>query len=66
METSAIVKRRDEAKYGDYRTKRLILDIYDRMQEAITTGRPYQTLLSPPPSDPRVAHSVAGRKDPTF
>lgn len=27
------------------------------MQQAIETGRPYQTLLDPPPADPRVAHA---------
>jgi len=60
MDTFPIVKRKDEAKYGDYRTKLLILDIYDRMQEAITTGRPYQTILDPPPADPRCCHPPRG------
>lgn len=49
METFPIVKRKDEAKFGEYRTKRLILDVYDRMQKAIDSGEPYQTLLDPPP-----------------
>ncbi|MBU0703865.1 MAG: hypothetical protein KKC18_08355 [Chloroflexi bacterium] len=26
------------------------------MQRAIETGEPYQTLLDPPPADPRMAH----------
>jgi len=56
METFPIVKRRDEQRYGEYRTKRVILEIYDAMQRAIETGDPYQTLLDPPPADPRVAH----------
>ena len=56
MDSSPIRKRKDEAKYGDFRTKLLILDIYDRMQEASTTGRPYETILSPPPADPSMAH----------
>jgi len=56
METFPIVKRRDEETYAEYRTKRMILRIYDAMAEAIQTGRPYQTLLDPPPADPRVAH----------
>jgi hypothetical protein len=57
MDTFPIVRRKDEEKYnGDYRTKRVILEIYDAMQEAIRTGQPYQTLLNPPPADPRVAH----------
>jgi hypothetical protein len=56
METFPIVKRKDVAKHGDFRTKLVILDIYDRMQEAIDTGEPYQTFLDPPPADPSVAH----------
>ncbi len=58
METFPIVKRKDEAKYGEYRTKRVILEIYDEMTEAIRTGKPYQTRLDPPPADPRVAHEA--------
>ncbi len=57
METSlTIVKRKDEQKYSEYRTKRVILEIYDVMAEAIRTGKPYRTVLDPPPADPRVAH----------
>jgi hypothetical protein len=56
METFPIVKRRDEKKYGDYRTKTLILDVYRKMAKAIATGVPYETILDPPPADPRVAH----------
>lgn len=56
METFPIVKRKDEEKYGSYRTKELILTIYDAMQQAIETGQPYQTILDPPPADPRCAH----------
>lgn len=43
METFPIVKRRDEAEFGEYRTKRLILEIYDQMSEAIASGLPYQS-----------------------
>ena len=42
--------------HGEYRTKRVILEIYDEMQQATDTGEPYQTRLDPPPADPRVAH----------
>jgi hypothetical protein len=57
MDTFPIVRRKDEEKYaGDYRTKRVILDIYDAMLESIRTGQPYQTCLDPPPADPRCCH----------
>ena len=56
MDTFPIVRRKDEQKYnGDYRTKRVTLEIYDAMQEAIRTGQPYQTRLDPPPGPPRDA-----------
>jgi len=63
METFPIVKRKDIQAHGDYRTKLQILEIYDAMQRAIDTGEPYQTLLDPPPADPRCAHSESTRPD---
>lgn len=41
MDTFPIVKRKDLAEFGEYRTKRRILEIYDVMQQAIDTGVPY-------------------------
>jgi len=52
MDTFPIVKRKDEKKYGTYRTKEAILSIYDDMATAIRTGKPYQTRLNPPPGTP--------------
>jgi hypothetical protein len=49
METFAIVKRKDEQRYGNFRTKELILQVYDAMAEASRTGKPYQTILNPAP-----------------
>jgi hypothetical protein len=56
MDTFPIVRNKDIKKYGTYRTKDTILSIYDAMQRAIDTGEPYQTLLDPPPADPRVTY----------
>ncbi|RJR18716.1 MAG: hypothetical protein C4582_11335, partial [Desulfobacteraceae bacterium] len=56
MDTFPIVRRKDEEKHGEYRTKRVILEIYDAMAEAIRTGIPYKTRVNPPPGDPRAAH----------
>jgi hypothetical protein len=60
LDTFPIVRRKDEAAYGEYRTKRVILEIYDAMAAAERTGAPYQTRLDPPPADPRVAQRVRG------
>ena len=54
LDTFPIVRRKDEQPFGEYRTKRVILEIYDAMAEAERTGVPYQTRLDPPPADPRV------------
>jgi hypothetical protein len=57
METFPIVQRKDEETWnGEYRTKRVILEIYDAMAEATRTGIPYQTRLDPPPADASCRH----------
>ena len=56
MDTFATVERKDKHKYGEYRTKRVILEIYGKMTEAMKTEKPYQTILDPPPADPRCCH----------
>ena len=67
LDTFPIVRRKDEKKHGEYRTKRVILEIYDAMQQAITTGQPYQTLLDPPPANgwtpPEIKDEGGTRKD---
>jgi hypothetical protein len=49
MDTFPIVKRKDEQRYGAFRTKELIMQVYDVMAEATRTGKPYQTVLDPQP-----------------
>ncbi len=50
METFPIFRRNDEAVYSEYRTKHVILDLYDEMSKAMQTGQPYSTRLDPPPA----------------
>lgn len=56
LDTFPIIKRKDEAKYGSYRTKELILAEYDRMAAAgvsltnpLIDGENYNSTLRPPP-----------------
>ncbi|XMA39428.1 N-6 DNA methylase [Streptomyces albogriseolus] len=56
LDTFPIVRRKDEAKYGTYRTKDLILAEYDRMAGAgvslenpLVDGKNYTSTLTPPP-----------------
>jgi hypothetical protein len=60
MDTFQSVRNSDEKANGEYRTKRVILEIYDAIAEAARTGQPYQTRLDPPAADPRVAHPSRG------
>src|SRR5690606_10355348 len=50
METFPIVKRKDEAEHGCYRTKLAILEVYDEIARCRAEGREYQTRLDPPPA----------------
>lgn len=64
METFPIIKRKDEAKFnGDYRTKRVILEIYDAISESISAGKPYQSPLEPPPADTKMTHNNRSNRD---
>lgn len=42
MDTFPIVKRKDQAAFGGYRTKDLIMAAYDALSEAQATGIPYR------------------------
>lgn len=48
MDTFPIVKRKDEAAHGEYRTKQTILQMCSpAMQEAISTGKAYESQVTP-------------------
>lgn len=51
MDTVPIVRRKDEEAHGEYRTKRVILEVFDAMQAAMDAGSEYQTILDPPPGE---------------
>ncbi|ETD31759.1 hypothetical protein [Williamsia sp. D3] len=50
LDTFPIVRRKDEEAHGEYRTKRVILEVFDAMQRATDTGVAYQSVLDPAPS----------------
>jgi hypothetical protein len=56
LDSFTVLRKYEENELKEYRTKRVILEIYDAMAEATRTGIPYQTRLSPPPADAAVAH----------
>ena len=65
LDTFSIVKRRDIAAHGNYRTQETILRIYDALAEAQRTSKPYQTLLTPAPADPKCCHSPKSQGEAT-
>lgn len=60
MDSFPGVMREDIQEHGEYRTRRVVLEIYDAIAAARAAGRPYNTRLAPPPASPAVAHSDAG------
>ena len=65
LDSLEMIRSRENRELGHYRTKLLVLKAYDRMQLAIETGEPYQSLLDPPPADPRVAHPIPDNDEST-
>lgn len=56
MDTFHIWREKEEKQVGEYRAKRVILEIYDEMVRAMRDGETYVTRLVPGPADPAVAH----------
>ncbi len=59
MASFPIIQRNDEQAFGEYQTKRAILECFDAMTEAGETGRMFKTKVDPPPAHDSVAHLVA-------
>ncbi len=57
MNTFPIVKRKDEAAHGCYRTREAILDIYDEMAQCEAEGREFASRLDPAPANVHTAYS---------
>ncbi|MEC7523850.1 MAG: N-6 DNA methylase [Myxococcota bacterium] len=59
LETFPVVKKRDIKAHGDYRTKLLILNAFDRM----AARGPEVAELNPPPGDPTQSHSPRAARE---
>ena len=62
LETFPIVKRKDEQAHGEYRTKRVILAIYDAMQQAMETSTPYHTASTHRPHTAGYRRKACGKR----
>ena len=56
IDTFPITCTKEEAQYGEYRAKRIILEMYDAMQSAAAREEPYLTRVDPPPCDRSCCH----------
>lgn len=56
--TFHLVRERDLEQFGEERTKQTLLNIFQRMKNASTSGREYESVLDIPPGDRRVAHAL--------
>jgi hypothetical protein len=59
MDVFSVVRRKDEAAFGEYRTKSRILEVFDAMATASESGEPYRTILDPSPADPSLCHPAS-------
>lgn len=57
LDSFAVLRKYEERDHSEFRTKRLVLEIYDEMARARASGAVYQTRLSPPPADPSCCHA---------
>ena len=64
METFPIVKRKDLATHGVYRTKERILALYDQLQVCLATNTPFVSTLTPPPGPPTNADGTFAKLPP--
>ena len=59
LDSFPVLRKYEEAPpekggYGEFRTKRMVLEFYDQMADAARTGVPWSSPLDPPPgSGPR-------------
>jgi hypothetical protein len=55
-ETFRVLKDKEIRQYGEYRTRRLVLTAWQRMQDALDSGTDYVPLVDPPPAHPSLCH----------
>jgi hypothetical protein len=61
LDSFTVLRKYEEGDHGEFRTKRLVLEIYDQISAAKRAGRAYQTRLKPAPADPSCCHSSPSR-----
>jgi hypothetical protein len=61
LDSFTVLRKYEEGDLGEFRTKRLVTEIYDQISAAKQAGRAYQTRLKPAPADSSCCHSSPSR-----
>ncbi len=48
LDTFDVMERANIRNHGEFRTRRVVLECYDALAQAVTTGQPYRSPLGPP------------------
>ncbi|WP_376704203.1 N-6 DNA methylase [Mesorhizobium sp. ISC25] len=56
LDSFTVLRKYEERDHNEFRTKRVVIEMYDEMAAAKLAGRAYQTLLNPVPADPSCCH----------
>ena len=62
VDAFSILPPTNKARYSEYRTKKVILEMYGATTQAMATGEPYQTILEPLPAAPGVRAKVTHQR----
>ncbi|MER8678815.1 N-6 DNA methylase [Mesorhizobium sp. M1405] len=58
LDSFTVLQKYEQSDWDEFRTKVVVLDIYDDIAAARQAGRAYQTRLDPVPADPAICHPV--------
>ncbi|CAM9658579.1 unnamed protein product [Phaeothamnion confervicola] len=56
LDSFTVLRKYEERDHNEFRTKRIVLEIYEEMAAAKHAGRVYHTRLNPVPADPSCCH----------
>jgi hypothetical protein len=58
LDSFTVLRKYEERDHQEFRTKRLVLEVYEAIAKAKQFGVAYQTPLAPQPGDPSLCHSI--------
>ena len=59
IDSFTVLRKYEERDHGEFRTKRLVLEIFDEIEAANQAGRVFRTRLDPEPADPSLCHPAS-------